>query len=210
MTATVPPPSPSFVSAEMPAPSVQPARPTVVQAAGLSGVSAPERRRLVLAPGGSLFASIDADDTAWGAAAEVVSSRPGAPFAFGGSALFVASHATTVSPGVGSWRRFGLVLDGRRRTAWPSAWLEARVGLALTALVISGSALGETAGGITLDPGALVGLRVGLAGGPAVSWLEVAATAWPRRQTVYVRDGGSADLPRFEALVGVGLSWGRP
>lgn len=204
------PPASSFVGAEIPAPSVPPWKPTVVHAAGSLGVSAAERRRFVLAPGASLFASIDANDTALGGAAEVVLSRPGAPFAFGGSALFVASHATTVSPGVGSWRRFGLVLDGRRRAAWPSAWLEARVGLALTALAIGGSALGETTGGITLDPGALVGLRVGLAGGPAVSWLEVAATAWPRRQTVYVRDGGSADLPRFEALVGVGLSWGRP
>jgi hypothetical protein len=204
------PPAPSFVGAEIPAPSVQLPKPAVVRAVGPLGVSAAERRRLVLVPGGSLFASVDANDTALGAAAEVVWSRPGSPFALGGSALVVASHATTVSPGVGSWRRFGLVVDGRRRAAWPSAWLEARIGLALTALAISGSALGEASGGITLDPGALVGLRVGLAGGPAVSWLEIAATAWPRRQTVYVRGGGSADLPRLEALLGVGLSWGRP
>ena len=202
--------SPAVAATMPPAPSLQPAKQTVVRAAGPLGVSAAQTRRFVLAPGGSLFASVDANDTALGAAAEVVLSRPGAPFAFGGSALFVATHATTVSPGVGSWRRFGLVVDGRRRAAWASAWLEARVGLALTALAIGGSALGETSGGMTLDPGALVGLRVGLAGGPAVSWLEVAATAWPRRQTVYVRDGGSADLPRFEALIGVGLSWGRP
>ena len=136
-------------------------------------------------------------------------SRAGSLFALGGSALFVSSHATTVSPGIGSWRRFGLVVDGRRRAVWPSAWLEGRIGVALTALAISGRGLAEEIGGNTLDPGALAGLRVGLTGGRAVSWLEVATTFWPRRQTLYVRDGGSADLPRFEALIGVGISWGR-
>ncbi len=81
--------------------------------------------------------------------------------------------------------------------------------MALTALAISGRGLAEESGGIALDPGALAGLRVGLTGGRALSWLEVATTFWPRRQSVYVRDGGSADLPRFEALIGVGISWGR-
>ena len=157
-------------------------------------------------PGGSLFASVDVDDTAPGAAAEVALSRAGSPFALGASVLFVASHATTVSPGIGSWRRFGLVVDGRRRAVWSDAWLEARIGVALTALAISGGALAEESGGITVDPGALAGLRVGLTGGRAVSWLELATAFWPRPQTVYVRDGGSAELPRFEALIGVGIS----
>jgi hypothetical protein len=163
-----------------------------------------------LEPGGSVFASVNGNDTALGAAAELVLPRVGSPFALGGGALFVASHATTVSPGTGSWRRFGLVVDVRRRSVWPTAWLEARIGVALTALAISGKGLAEESGGISLDPGALGGLRIGLTGGRAVSWLEVATMVWPRRQTVYVRDGGSSDLPRFEALIGVGLSWGRP
>jgi hypothetical protein len=209
LIAATTPLAPSFAGAEASATSVQLAKPAVVRTSSPLGVPATETRRFVLAPGGSLFASVDVDGTALGAAVEVALSRTGSPFALGGSALFVTSHATSVSPGIGSWRRFGLVVDGRRRVAWPSAWFEGRMGVALTALAISGSALAEASDGISLDPGALAGLRVGPAGGRAASWVEIATTFWPRRQTIYVRDGDAADLPRFEALIALGLSWGR-
>jgi hypothetical protein len=203
------PPARSFVSSGAATPPVQSAGPAGLRASAAVGGVAGETRRFVWEPGGSLFASVDVNDSALGAAAELALSRDGSPFALGGSALFVASHATTVSPGIGSWRRFGVVVDGRRRAVWPNAWLEARIGVALTALTIGGRGLAEESGGSTLDPGALGGLRVGLTGERAVSWLEVAMTFWPRSQIVYVRNGGSADLPWFEALIGVGLSWGR-
>jgi hypothetical protein len=159
--------------------------------------------------GGSLLAAIDSADTALAATAEATVSRAASPFALGASAIFVNSHATEVAPGTGSWRRFGLVLDARRRSRWPLVWLEARAGVALTILRITGSGLSENSGGTAFDPGAVAGLRLGLVGNPATAWIEASATLWPRRQTLDVRGGGAADLPLVDGLVGIGFSFER-
>jgi hypothetical protein len=163
-------------------------------------------RRWHLSAGGSLLASIDADDTALAATAEAALSRAGSPLAFGAGAMFVSSHAVSVSPGIGSWRRFGLVLDGRWRADLGTLRLEARAGAALTLLTISGSALAQNGGGDAFDPGAVAGLRLGIPGGPANPWVEIGATIWPRRQTLQVRGGAATDLPSVDVLVGVGFS----
>ncbi len=181
-----------------------PAAPAVVPAAA----SPHDPRGAVVQVGGALFAAVNADNAAAAVAAEAAWSPAPSGFGIGGGALYVASHTTAVSPGVGSWRRLGVLADGRRRASWSGVWLEARAGLALTAVVIRGSSLADSGGGTTFDPGALGGLRVGLPQGALNPWLEVAATFWPRPQTLYVRDGGEAALPRFELLVGVGLSFG--
>ena len=157
---------------------------------------------------GALFEAVNADSAAPAVAVEAAWSFGRSGYGIGAGALYVASHATAVSPGLGSWRRVGVVADGRRRANWSGVSLEARAGLALTALVIKGSSLTDSGGGTTFDPGALAGLRVGLPQTVLSPWLEVAATFWPRPQTLYVRDGGEVDLPRFELLVGVGFSFG--
>jgi hypothetical protein len=200
------PPAPAPPPPATPAPVV--ATVTRTPAAAVAPPSG-EKRSLVLDPGASVLASIDADDTAVAATAELALARDGSPFALAAGALFVSAHTTAVSPGIGSWRRFGVSADGRRRLHRGGFWLEARLGLALTVLDISGSALTRDGGGTVLDPGALAGLRVGLPGGPATPWLEIATTFWPRRQTLEVQGGAATDLPRFEALLGVGLSFGR-
>jgi len=179
----------------------------VVRATGGRASPPAEPRRWTLTPGGSLLASIDGEDTALAATAEAALSRPGSSFALGAAAMFVGSHAVAVRPGIGTWRRFGVVIDGRRRVRWARLWLEARAGAALTLVAISGSALAESGGGNVLDPGLVGGLRLGLSGGPAVPWLEVGASVWPRRQTLDVVGGGTADLPAVDVLAGVGFSF---
>jgi hypothetical protein len=186
-------------------PLSRPTPPTVVGSASAQATAA-EPRRWVLSPGGSLLASIDRDDTALAATAEAALSRSGSPFAVGAGAMFVSSHTVSVSPGIGTWRRYGLLVDGRWRAHLSRLWLEARVGGALTVLTMSGSALAESGGGDAFDPGAVAGLRLGLPGGPAAPWVEVGATVWPRRQTLDVRGGGTADLPFMDVLLGVGFS----
>ena len=159
-----------------------------------------------LTPGGSLLASIDSDDTALAATAELAVARGQSPFAFAASGMFVSSHVTAVAPGTASWRRFGLALDARRRARWARVWLQARAGAALTLVSISSSGLSDNGGGITVDPGAIAGLRLGLVQTPATAWLEIGAGLWPRRQTLAVRGGGTAVLPVVDALVGIGFS----
>jgi hypothetical protein len=221
-TTGVPPPQPAATATAAAAPASVPsppspaapsgAPPTVAARAAPAVAPEPTRpqdsRGALIQLSGALFAAVNADDEAAAVAAEAAWSRAPSGFGIGGGALYVASHTTSVSPGVGSWRRFGVVADGRRRASWSGVWLEARAGLALTALAIKGSSLADSGGGNTFDPGALGGLRVGLPQGALNPWLEVAATFWPRPQTLYVRDGGEVDLPRFELLVGVGLSFG--
>ena len=180
------------------------ARPAVASAEDLP--HDPRAPRVQLS--GALFEAVNADNAAPAVAVEAAWSFARSGYGVGAGALYVASHATAVSPGLGSWRRVGVVADGRRRASWSGVSLEARAGLALTALVIKGSSLTDSGGGTTFDPGALAGLRVGLPQAVLSPWLEVAATFWPRPQTLYVRDGGEVDLPRFELLVGVGLSFG--
>jgi hypothetical protein len=193
----------SALPAARPSPGAAPA---VVGGPGGAVSPGAEPRRWGVSPGGSLLASIDGDDTALAATAEAALSRRGSRLALGAGAMFVSSHAASVSPGIGTWRRFGAVIDGRWRARWSGLWLEARAGAGLTVLAISGSGLAQNGSGTAFDPGAVAGLRLGLTGGPATPWVEIGTTVWPRRQILDVRGGGAADLPRFDALLGVGFS----
>jgi hypothetical protein len=194
----VTPPPAGDATAAPPAPAVTPVLVAAAPAARPAG--------WVFSPGGSLLASIDRDDTALAATAEVAVSRRSSPFALAGGAMFVSSHTAPVAPGSGSWRRFGVVLDARGQARRSRLWGEARAGLALTVLNISGSGLPENGSGVALDPGAVVAVRLGLVQAPAIVWLELGATVWPRRQTVEVRGGGAVDLPLVDVLVGLGFS----
>jgi hypothetical protein len=208
-----PPPAREVVTASSPPPQPPPppaTAPTVVSNPARSAPPTAAPGGWALSPGGSLLASIDSDDTALAATAEEVVSWRGSPFAVAGSAMFVSSHVTSVAPGTGSWRRFGLVVDARRRARWPRFWLQARSGVALTILSISGSGLSANGGGTAVDPGVVGALRLGLSETPATAWLEVGANVWPRRQTLAVRGGAATDLPVLDVLVGIGFSIERP
>jgi hypothetical protein len=61
------------------------------------------------------------------------------------------------------------------------------------------------------DPGLGAGARFPwFGGGGLVPWLEVGAVAWPRAQTAFATPGSaSVTLPRLEATLAIGVSFGR-
>jgi hypothetical protein len=122
--------------------------------------------------------------------------------------LFVGSHAVDVGPGDATWRRFGLVGSVGSRRYWSPIFLEARAGVALTWLDISGSSYPSNTSGITFDPGIPITVRFGVRTGHVRWWADATAAFWPRGQEVYVNGGpGSSFLPRAEALLGLGASY---
>jgi hypothetical protein len=76
-------------------------------------------------------------------------------------------------------------------------------------LVASGQGFDKDLHDGSLDPGLGAGLRMLVkTTGRVVPWLEVSTTGWLRRQTAYSTPAvASVALPRFEALVALGLSY---
>jgi hypothetical protein len=163
---------------------------------------------LQIEPGAAVFASLVSGELAAGLLAEAALSRRDAPFALGIGGLAVGTHATTVGPGQGSWRRFGGVVDGRARSSFGSVELELRAGLAMTALSIEGRSLPKPTSTTMFDPGALVGLRGKLRAGSVSPWLEGTFAFWPSSHNLYLSGtNDSADLPSAEALLSVGVAF---
>jgi hypothetical protein len=157
-------------------------------------------------------ASINGAALAPAATIEAAYVRPYARLVPTVGALFVGGHEMSVGSGSARWRRFGIAAAVGSRRSWSPLWAEGRAGIALTVLDISGRAFPQNGSGITFDPGVQLGFR----GGLTVSrsqwwhwWIDATIAFWPRSQTVYV-DGapGSATLPRGEALLGLGTSFG--
>ena len=122
--------------------------------------------------------------------------------------MLSAGGATGVASGRGAWRRLGGWVDLRSGARWPALEVQARAGLALTAVSVRGEALPSTRSVLLFDPGVLAGASIGFFPGARVSpTLELTAAAWPRAHTLHV-DGSplSTQLPSFEALLGLGLA----
>jgi hypothetical protein len=157
----------------------------------------------------AVLVSVAAGDVAPAALLEARLTRRGSRLAVGIGVLAVGAHSIAVASGRGSWHRFGGVVDLQSTAAWQTLALQLHAGLALAAVSIVGESLPVTDGATILDPGALAGLRLGLRGHSPSPWLEAAAAYWPRSHTLYVAGStASQDLPLFEALLGVGISFG--
>jgi len=186
----------------VPAPA-QVAPPTVVV------THEPAPRPIHLEPGVSLGLSLVGSTPTPAALVEVAFARTDAVIP-GVAALVVGSHSTPVGPGDGNWRRFGLLATAGSRRSWSRTFAEARIGVALTLLDISGSSFARNGSGLAFDPGIPIGARVGLRTAAIRWWLDATVALWPRGQTLYLEGApGSASLPRGEALLGLGASFDR-
>jgi hypothetical protein len=124
------------------------------------------------------------------------------------AAFAVGAHTTAVGPGEASWSRLGISALAGLRRSWHRTWVEARGGIALSALRISGRSFPINDSGTTFDPGVPLGVRLGLRTQTVAWWLEAQAIVWPRGQVVHLAGApGSTNLPRAEGLVGLGLSY---
>ncbi len=124
--------------------------------------------------------------------------------------LIVGPHTQSVGPGSATWRRYGVLATAASRRYWGLMWAEARTGVALTLLDISGSSFPTNGSGMTFDPGIHFGARFGLRtrASRVRCWLDGTIALWPRSQEVYVQGTpGSAILPRGEVLLSLGASY---
>jgi hypothetical protein len=136
-------------------------------------------------------------------------SRGRSRFALGVGALVVGAHSTPVATGRGTWRRIGGLVDLQSGVSWQAVELQLHGGVALTAVSVMGESLPLVSGGTIFDPGGLAGLRLRLRGQRLSPWLEAAAAYWPSTHTLSVVGSPDlAQLPAFEAFVGIGVSLG--
>ena len=152
-------------------------------------------RGLEAAPAGRLEGVVRQRSSAW---------------AVGVAALAVGTHQLTVSPGAGTWWRWGGELTVRREARTVGgARLEARAGGALTALEVGGRSFSTNSSDTLFDPGLVLGARlVPFPGHSAKVWLDLEGYVWPRRRDLFVTgSGGEGSLPWGEVLFGVGVSF---
>lgn len=130
-------------------------------------------------------------------------------FVLRASLSYAGPHSQSVGGGTGRWWRAGLAIGAGLRNALPSGWfLESGAEIIGSAVVIRGRGYTEPDGGTTVDPGVALAIRLGKSwkkfgtfGFAGVNW-------WPRPQRVFVDGAGdAAELPRFEGMAGLGLSW---
>jgi hypothetical protein len=199
-----PPPSTTTLTGDHP---VSPPSPDLVLAS--AQLPSPADAPIQVQVDAALLASVAAASVSPAALVQATFLRRDAAFALGIGALAVGTHATSVAPGRGTWRRLGGLLELQSISRWRAVALSVHGGIALTALDIAGRSLPTTAGAVFLDPGALLGARVRFRAGAVSPWLEAAAASWPRTHSLYV-DGSAAStpLPPFELLLGAGLSLG--
>jgi hypothetical protein len=95
---------------------------------------------------------------------------------------------------------------GARATAWSvDLFAEGLMGW----LVAAGNGFTSDLRAGSLDPGLGAGARLRMGRGAFVPWLEASLAAWLRPQTAYAEPGeASVDLPRFEAALALGFSYG--
>jgi hypothetical protein len=168
----------------------------------------PAREDDVVELGVSAGGSINGTTLAPAAAIEVAYARPLAYVVPAVAALFVGSHEMSIGPGTASWRRYGLVATAASRRNRPPLWAEARLGVALTLLDISGNSFPINHSGVTFDPGVEVGARSGLRYRRMRWWLDGTVAFWPRGQDVTVQGApGSTTLPRAQALLSLGAAY---
>lgn len=182
-----------------------PARPAVIVR---EVAPPPPPAPIQIEPGAAFLASVVSGELAAGVLAEAAFSRRDAGFAVGVAGLAVGTHATTLGPGQGTWRRLGGVVDGRARSSFGAVGLELRAGVALTALSVQGRALPKPASATMFDAGALVGLRGKLRSGSLAPFIEGTFAFWPSAHNLYLSGtNDSADLPSAEALLSVGVAF---
>jgi hypothetical protein len=205
-----PAPGPRAVSAIAPPPSAAPPVPATDLA------TAPPAENPVSSPpwqfslGAGAFGSFAGSDLRGGTTIEATAGRPASPYAIGVSGFWVGDHQADLSNGQGAWWRMGATVDGRRTFRTDATDLEARLAIALARLEVEGKSFPSTGTDVLVDPGLIGGLRLISQNKTLRPWLDLGLAYWPRTHALAVSGTDrSIDLPHFELMLGVGLSFGR-
>ncbi|MBI5546119.1 MAG: hypothetical protein HY901_19685 [Deltaproteobacteria bacterium] len=148
----------------------------------------------VVRPGGVLAIGVGREDSRWGGRLSITAAAP---------------FERALGPGRVKWARPALGL-GPRLLLWEgTARVEAAAELIAALLYADGVSFDQNQHALDFDPGAQVSVRLAKQLPRWSCWVELAGTAFPRRQTVVVQglDLG-ADLPRVALDLRVGVSFG--
>jgi hypothetical protein len=199
-------PSGAVVPLPIPSSTEEPA--AVLSRRDSTGVLLPPGEPVGFETGVTLGASLVGTTIAPAGAVAVSFVRPRRMLVPALAAFAVGAHTTPAGPGEASWWRLGISAFAGLRRSLGRTWVEARGGIALSALRISGRSFPINDSGTTFDPGVPLGLKLGLRTQAVTWWIEAQAIVWPRGQVVHLAGApGSTNLPRVEALVGLGLSY---
>ncbi|HEY2899230.1 MAG TPA: hypothetical protein VGL59_01555 [Polyangia bacterium] len=190
-----------------PTPPPVPATDLTTVAPGPNPVSSPSWQ---FSLGAGAFGSFEGSDLRGGATIEATAGRPVSPYAIGVGGFLVGDHQADLGNGQGAWWRMGATVDGRRTFRTDAADLEARVAVALARLEVEGKSFPRTGTDVLVDPGLIGGVRLLPQSQTLRPWLDLGLAYWPRTHALTVSGTDrSIDLPHFELMLGVGLSFGR-
>src|SRR6185436_14838233 len=189
--APVPPPAPTVVRAAPPAPAPQSAW---TLGAGVFATLAPSGGEASPAGGATLEGGWLGAGARWGARLALAATTSRTLALPSGD---VDWRRATASAGV-LWR---LTATGR------SAAVDLRADAVFAWISMVGNGFANNYEPAAFDAGAGLAGRLSLGRGPLRPWLELGGVAWPRGQVVFERpSGASAELPRWEAGLALGVS----
>ena len=172
-----------------------------------TGAPLPPREPVGFEAGVTLGASLMGTTIAPAGAVAVSFVRPRRMLVPALAAFAVGAHTTPVGPGEASWSRLGIAAFAGLRRSWGRTWVEARGGIALSALRISGRSFPINDLGTTFDPGAPLGFRLGLRTQAVTWWIEAQAIVRPRGQVVHLAENLVDPSCRERRVL---LVWGFP
>lgn len=165
--------------------------------------------RVLFAASAAALASLTIEGVAPGLFVEGSVRPRGAAWSLSLEGLFEGAHRQAVGGGEATWRRLGIGLSGGRRWARGRRRVEVRVGLLLTRLDIQGSRFSDNRSGVSTDVGGAASTRAGISLGAVQPWVGLWAVGWVGTQRLDVTGVvASAEIPRAEALLGLGATFG--
>jgi hypothetical protein len=177
----------------------------------VSANTSPTQPRFSL--GAAAFASIDAQGPGAVLSVEAAWRNLAGRFGLATGLLFPLPRETSVGLGKARWWRPVLAL-ALRAPLTQGAWsLNAAVGPIFGLLAVAGSGFDQNRTDLAVSWGATAGLRLARRSGSKWAyWAELRTLLWPAaqhiRNNVQGADPKLADLPRIEAQLGLGCSFG--
>jgi hypothetical protein len=157
------------------------------------------------------LASLSADTFAPGLMIEAEMVPRGSRWSLSLAGVLNGKHHRALGIGEATWWRWGAGAGAAWRAVRGGVWLDLRGAFLVTRLGIAGTGFENNTGGTTWDLGGALGARLGLGSRYVQPWLGAWAVGWAGTQNVHIAgDAVQGEIPRLEALLGLGATFGAP